>query len=127
MFDDGVASGTGLATPPGLTNIVPTRRQSALAALNSSFTPTLYNELRAAFTRYATTTNAQNPAVAERIPSIEISELGLTGFNADSSRTAIGLGVNLPQYRRNNTYQLQDSVSWITGTHTVEVRHRLQI
>ena len=35
---------------------------------------------------------------AEEIPSIEITELGLVGFNAATDRTGIGLGVNLPQF-----------------------------
>jgi hypothetical protein len=39
--------------------------------------------------------------VSEEIPSLEISELGLIGFNAANSRTAIGLAVNLPQCRTN--------------------------
>ncbi len=43
-----------------------------------------------------TETTAQDPS-SEEIPSIEIAELGLTGFNAATSRTAIGLAVNLPQ------------------------------
>ncbi len=54
------------------------------------------------------------------IPSIEISDLGLTGFNAAASRTAIGLAVNLPQFRINDTYQIQDAVSYTTGNHNIK-------
>lgn len=118
LFDDATTSGTGQATPPGLTNMVPTRRQSAMSYLNSTFGPTLFNELRLGYTRFASVTNAQNPEVAERIPSIEVNELGLVGFNAAQTRTAIGLAVNLPQYRRNNIYQIANNLSWITGSHT---------
>jgi outer membrane receptor protein involved in Fe transport len=66
-------------------------------------------------------TNASNPEIAERIPSIEINELGLVGFNAATTRTGIGLAVNLPQFRRNNIYQIANNVSWIAGGHTFKV------
>ncbi len=51
------------------------------------------------------------------IPSIEITELGMVGFNASSNRTAIGFAVNLPQFRYVDTYQVQDNVTLeaITG------------
>ena len=51
---------------------------------------------------------------------VEIAELGLSGFNAGSSRTAIGLAVNLPQYRYNNTYQVQDNLAYTTGNHALK-------
>jgi outer membrane receptor protein involved in Fe transport len=121
ILDTGPTSGTGQATPPGLTNFNPVRRQSAMSYLTSSFSPTLVNELRLGYTRYASVTNAENPEIAERIPSIEVNELGLVGFNAATSRTAIGLAVNLPQYRRNNIYQVANNLSWIKGGHTFKV------
>jgi hypothetical protein len=118
LYDDSLTSGTGQATPPGLTSVNPVRRQSGVAFLNSTLTTNLFNELRLGYNRVGTTTNASNPAVAERIPSIEVNSLGLVGFNAASSRTGIGLAVNLPQFRRNNIYQIADNVSWIAGGHT---------
>ena len=51
------------------------------------------------------------------IPSIEVVELGLQEFNAGPTRTAIGLGVNLPQNQVRNTYQLQDNISYTNGNH----------
>ena len=119
-YDDGLISGTGQATPPGLTNTIPTRRQAAMAYLNSTFTPTTFNELRVGYNRFASVTNASNPEIAERIPSIEVNELGLVGFNAASTRTAVGLAVNLPQFRRNNTYQITDNMSLIRGSHNIK-------
>src|SRR5437667_11043424 len=79
----------------------------------------MVNEVRTAYQRYATTTTAQNTA-SQEIPSIEISALGLTGFNAGDQRTAIGLAVNLAQFRFNNIYQLQDNISWIRGAHALK-------
>ncbi len=87
--------------------------------LTSNLTPRTLNDLRASWQRLGTVTTAQNP-VSEEIPSIEVSQLGLTGFNAAASRTAIGLAVNLPQYRFNNTYQIQESLSWTHGSHTMK-------
>src|SRR5439155_23842098 len=58
--------------------------------------------------------------VAERIPSFEIPDLGLLGFNAASSRTTIGLAVNLPQFATFNPYQLQDSFSALRGNHSMK-------
>ncbi|HYO81958.1 MAG TPA: TonB-dependent receptor [Bryobacteraceae bacterium] len=119
-YDDGLISGTGQATPAGLTNTVPTRRQAAMAYLNSTFSPTTFNELRLGYNRFAQVTNASNPELAERIPSIEVNTLGLVGFNAAPTRTAIGLAVNLPQFRRNNTYQVTNNMSLIRGSHTIK-------
>ena len=65
-------------------------------------------------------TNAQNPA-SEDIPSIEITQLGMTGFNAAVNRTAIGLAVNLPQFRYNDTYQFQNNLSYLRGNHVFKV------
>ena len=44
-------------------------------------------------------------------------ELGLTGFNAAVSRTAIGLALNLPQCRINDTFQYQNNLSYVRGRH----------
>ena len=62
----------------------------------------------------------QNTA-SEDIPSIEITQLGTTGFNAAVSRTAIGLAVNLPQFRNNETYQFQNNLSDLRGNHVFKM------
>jgi outer membrane receptor protein involved in Fe transport len=120
VYDDSVQDGTGQATPPGLTARQPTRRQSAIANLLSTLSPSLFNELLLGYNRFASTTNASNPEVAERIPAIEITSLGLTGFNADPARTGLGLAVNYPQYRRNNVYQLANNTTVIKGSHNLK-------
>jgi hypothetical protein len=78
------------------------------------------NELRTSFWRNKSETNAQDPAVAERIPSFQISDLGLTGFNAGQTRTALGLATNNPQFSTLNNYQIQDSLSVLTGSHSMK-------
>jgi carboxypeptidase family protein len=119
FFNDQLSVGTGQATPTGLANVVPTRQQSANVAFNSLLSNNLVNEFRVAYQRLGTVTNAQSPD-AVTIPSIENVELGLSGFNAAASRTALGLAVNLPQFRFNNTYQILDNLAWSKGSHATK-------
>src|SRR5213593_388468 len=105
MFTDENDTGDGQKTPPGLTTVRPLRQQAANVWLTSTLSNTMVNEVRTAYQRYASTTTAENTA-SQEIPSIEINELGLAGFNAGDQRTAIGLASNLPQYRFNNIYQI---------------------
>ena len=118
-FDDNTNAGSGQVTPPGLTTRVPTRTKAATMVLNTIFTNKLSNEARLAWSRFASTTNASDPS-SEAIPSMEVTDLGLTGFNAAASRTAIGLAVNLPQFRVNDTYQLMDALTYVTGDHSIK-------
>lgn len=119
LYNDQLSSGGGQATPPGLTTINPARQQALSLSSTNVLTSRLLNEFRVSWQRLGTTTTAQNPA-SESIPSIEIAELGLTGFNAAASRTAIGLAVNLPQFRFNNTYQIQETISYTRGAHAIK-------
>jgi hypothetical protein len=104
-------------TPPGFSSIVPARTQGVNIQFTSVLSPRWINEARAAFLRSANATLALDPR-SELIPSLEIVELGLRGFNAGPTRTAIGLGVNLPQSQVRNTYQLQDNISYTNGNHS---------
>jgi hypothetical protein len=118
-FDHSAQSGTGQVTPPGVTSVVTTRVKAATIVLNSVLTSRMANEFRVAYSRYDSTTNAADSS-SETIPSIEITDLGMDGFNAAAGRTAFGLAVNLPQFRINNTYQLQDNLSYTTGNHNLK-------
>ena len=119
LLDSSQTTGTGQVTPPGLTTANVARTQSLAFSLNSVLSQRLVNEVRLAYQRFGSTTSSSDPA-SESIPSLEISELGLTGFNAAASRTAIGLAVNLPQFRFNNTYQLMDTMSYTAGNHNMK-------
>jgi hypothetical protein len=119
LYDDGDSGGNGQVTPPGLTTLNVFRSQAANVTLSSVLSPRFVNEFRVAYSRFATVTNAEDPS-SEAIPSIEINQLGLVGFNAAANRTAIGLAVNLPQFRTNNTYQIQDSISFTSGNHSMK-------
>ena len=119
FFNDSLNAGGGQATPRGLATIVTSRSQSANIGWNSVLSSSLVNEFRVAYQRFGSTTNAEDPS-SETIPSIEVNQLGLIGFNAAASRTAIGLAVNLPQFRFNNTYQIVDNLSWTKGSHSMK-------
>lgn len=119
LYNDSFGFGSGQVTPPGLTTVDTARQQALNLSLDSVLSSRMVNELRLAWQRLGTNTKSQDPS-SETIPSIEISELGMTGFNAGVSRTAIGLAVNLPQFRFNNTYQLQDNFSYTVGNHAMK-------
>ncbi len=118
-WDKNDTAGTGQVTPAGLTTQNKTKTNATTFVLNSTLSSRMTNELRLAYSRFDSITNASDPA-SETIPSIEISQLGLTGFNAAANRTAIGLAVNLPQFRINNTYQITNSLSYLTGNHALK-------
>jgi hypothetical protein len=129
LYDDGDSGGNGQVTPSGLTTKNVFRTQAVNITLTSVLTSNIVNEARAAWSRLATTTASDDPA-SEQIPSIEIQQLGMSGFNAATNRTAIGLAVNLPQFRNNNTYQVQDNLSWTRGRHGMKFGfdvHRTQV
>ena len=119
LYDDRVSGGNDQVTPPGLTDGSFGRTQATVVYLTSTFKANLLNDVRFAYQRFNSTTNATDTR-SESIPSLEISELGMTGFNAGTNRTAIGLAVNLPQFRFNNTYQIEDAMTWIHGSHAVK-------
>ena len=119
LYDDGDSGGNGQVTPTGLTTKNVFRTQAVNLVLTSVFSPNLTNEVRAAWSRLATTTASDDPN-SETIPSIEVLDIGLQGFNAANNRTAIGLAVNLPQFRNNNTYQITDNLAWSKGSHAMK-------
>jgi len=106
-------------TPPGLTSNSPATAHSTNLWLTSVFGGSTSNEVRWAWSRLRTETLADDPRSMD-IPSMEIIELGMVGFNASNNRTAIGLAVNLPQYRYLDTYQVQDTVTMVRGNHLVK-------
>ncbi len=118
LYQDSVQSGAGQATPPGNAQDTVQRAQSFNLSLNSVVSPTLVNELRLAYTRFAVTTSAQDPS-SQEIPAIEIFELGLQEFNSGARRTGIGLAANLPQFSYRNGYQIQDNLSLTRGSHAL--------
>jgi hypothetical protein len=112
-------TGTVQVTPPGLTANSPANSHSLNLWTNSVFGSNTSNEFRVAWSHLGTVTEADDPKSLE-IPSLEITELGMTQFNNATSRTAIGLAVNLPQFRYNDTYQVQNNLSQVRGNHLLK-------
>ncbi len=129
IFQDSDTVGTGQASPPGNTQNNIARTQGLNITASSVLGPNWVNEARFAWLRAASSTTSNNPA-SESIPSIEINQLGLTGFNAAASRTGIGLGVNLPQFSFRTKWQYQDNLSHTAGNHGLKFGfdiHRSQL
>ncbi len=106
-------------TPPGLTANSPANSHSLNVWTNSVFGATTSNEFRAAWSHLGTVAEPDDSTSLE-IPSLEITELGMTQFNNAASRTAIGLAVNLPQFRYNDTYQVQNNLTQVRGNHLLK-------
>jgi len=119
LYSDRLTSGDGQKTPPGLTTVNPARRQAVTAFLNSGLAPTVYNELRVSYQRTAGSTTAADPR-ADRIPSIQVMELGLSGAQSGANRTAIGMAQDLPRTGFENTYQLQETLGVVRGPHSMK-------
>jgi hypothetical protein len=119
LFDDSFNFGDGQITPVGLNTVSKLRRQSAAAFVNSALRPTIFNELRFSFHRSTTDIEAVNPDAA-RIPSVEVNELGLRGFQDGPTRTGIGLASTLPRVNRSNIYQAQDNLAVVRGAHSLK-------
>jgi outer membrane receptor protein involved in Fe transport len=118
MLDDRI-SVSGQTVPPGLTSQSPAGRNAMSVNLDYTVGPTMFNSTRLNFQRISSQTIAAD-AKAITIPNIEIAELGLTGFNAAASRTAIGLAVNLPQSQALTNYQLANDFGWLKGSHSMK-------
>ena len=116
LLEDSRASGGLQVTPPGLTTTRPVKASSASAFLNSTLSRALYSELRLSYRRSLTSNAGENPA-AERIPSIEVPELGLRGSSASATRTAIGFNTSHPNANTQNNYQLQETMGLLRGSH----------
>jgi hypothetical protein len=114
------------ATPQGLFLINDANQHGVNTWLSSVLSARMTNEFRVAWQHLGNLSDPADPKSLE-IPSIEISELGLTGFNAAQNRTAIGLAVNIPQFRFNDTYQFTNTLTYVPGNHAlkfgVDFRH----
>ena len=116
IYQDQDTVGAGQSTPSGYESANVSRNQGVNVALNSILSSKMVNELRLAYLRAASATVAADLR-AEAIPSIQITDLGMTGLNAGATRTAIGLAANLPQTSFRNTFQIQNNLSYTTGNH----------
>jgi hypothetical protein len=84
------------------------------------FSPNLLNELRVAWSRIGFKFDLQPATYAN--PLALSPGISLAGISS-SSQTPVGYGIptNVPQSRFQNTYQLEDALSWTHGTHSMKV------
>jgi hypothetical protein len=78
-----------------------------------TFTPTLTNELRLGYNRFAQTISAGNfnfPGL-DSFPNLQLNDL---------NQLQIGPDGNAPQGSNQNTYQLAEALTWTKGKHTVK-------
>lgn len=88
---------------------------SALLTETHTFSPTLTNEFHLGYNRiyYFFPFDATNP-LAGQIPTITINSIG-------TGSITLGVPSNLPQGRIANNYELQDTVNWVAGKHSVRI------
>jgi Carboxypeptidase regulatory-like domain/TonB dependent receptor-like, beta-barrel len=113
------SSGLGQVVPPGLTGVQPQHPKAASTFINHVLTPNIFHELRLSYQRQSGGQSASDPA-SERIPSVEVTDLGLTGNMGGIQRTAIGLPTDLPRSTIANRYQLQSTFGMQHGTHSMK-------
>jgi len=118
LLDDRFNTGDGQVTPPGLTQVQLRRAQLASVFVNSTLARAVFHELRLSYHRVASQITATDPA-GQRIPSIEVRELGLTG-TVGPTRTAIGLATDLPRLPFSDNYQFQQTVGVLRGSHSMK-------
>ncbi|MGC2237584.1 MAG: TonB-dependent receptor [Pyrinomonadaceae bacterium] len=103
----------------------PTRTKAAVLGLNTSITPTLFNEFRiqANRLRYGYEPPFGDQAISANLGIVNAnrdSSLGggalIGGYNGQLEYTGDYGPYRVPQ----NTYQLVDSLSWVKGDHTVK-------
>ncbi len=78
-----------------------------------TFTPTLTNEIRLGFNRYANITSSGNFAFPglDSFPNLQFNDL---------NSLQVGPDPNAPQSAIQNTYQLSEAITWTKGVHTLK-------
>lgn len=81
-----------------------------------TFTPNIQNEFRVGFNRTEASFTAPSGALGafpglDAFPNLTITELGGVDVGPDP---------NAPQYATQNTYQLEDNLSWVVGKHSLK-------
>jgi Carboxypeptidase regulatory-like domain/TonB-dependent Receptor Plug Domain/TonB dependent receptor len=108
LYDDQTFT-TASITFPGFGTSQHNRYQNALISETHIFSPSFTNELRLPYNRITLDfpVDTSNP-LGSTLPAYSIA--GISGF---------GVATNLPQGRIANNYGLQDTVTWVRGTHSI--------
>ncbi len=114
--DQNAPVGGATLSLPGFTTSQANRFQNFLISEAHVFTPSITNELRLSYNRIALSFPFNPPsALAQTLPVTTIA--GVT--NVTGSGFNFGIQTNLPQGRIANNYVLQDTVTFIRGSHTI--------
>ncbi len=115
VFDDQVFNNQFPgASFPGFEVDVPSRVQNFLFNYTRSFSPRLTNEVRFGYGRLSAQFAPRDPAVGASGPVFTF-----TGAGLGQGITSVGLPAVFPQGRLFNNYQIQDTLSYTIGNHTL--------
>ncbi len=99
---------------PGFEVDVPSRVQNFLFNYTRSFSPRLTNEVRFGYGRLSAQFTPRDPAVGASGPVFTF-----TGAGLGQGITSVGLPAGFPQGRLFDNYQIQDTLSYTVGNHTL--------
>ncbi len=120
----------GSSVLPGFGCTTPELDQAVSLHDTQIFSSSLINEARAGFNRIRTNRSLQDAAYGDVLSQLGIPTSGPNGVGDQggnnlgvpsvtvSGYATLGGATNLPQDRRDNTYNFVDSATWVKGTHS---------
>ncbi len=101
------------ASLPAFFTTVPTNSYMVVFSEYHNFSPTLINELRLGYNKFAQNFPSGNFAFPglDQFPNLVYNDL----------QVQVGPDPNAPQYTYQNTYQLTDNVTWNKGAHSFKI------
>ncbi len=113
LYDDNTSPFGGGVGFPGFSSSFANTVNSGLLNETHTFSPASTNELRIGYNRiyYFFPFDATSP-LAANIPTFTIGGIG-------SGSLTLGVASNLPQGRITNNYEIQDTVSYVAGKHSI--------
>ena len=115
VFDDQVFNNQfPAASFPGFEVDVPSRTQNVLFSYTRSFSTRLTNEARFGYGRQSAQFASRDPQVGASGPVFSF-----TGAGLGQGITSVGLPAVFPQGRQFDNYQIQDTLSYTVGNHTL--------
>jgi hypothetical protein len=112
IYNQSAALDTAAQLPEFFTPLVQPFHLATISEYHT-FTPSVTNEFRVGFNRFAQTFVVGNQTflpTLDAFPNITIDDLGQLNIGPDP---------NAPQYAIQNTYQAIDNLTWVKGTHTL--------
>jgi Carboxypeptidase regulatory-like domain/TonB dependent receptor/TonB-dependent Receptor Plug Domain len=114
-FDNVTADSPGRSRPQGDINLQPFSQVNSVSFIHT-FSPTMVNEARANFTRFAYNQITSDSNINFGIPRIEIE-----GYNFDRIRFGAPQGATTPAAFAENTFDFRDTVTVNHRTHTMRM------